>query len=368
MVSLDGASAAYNMALAGTGQKLNVNVTSAGTPRCPQSVRRGRGWSENGRVPRTEYPFLGLTVDKLRLGAWVRVQPAKLGEHVWGCHNFYVQKGLRRGGVQPMVGKAWTAAPGEPGGVYIQLTDDGRCSSRRLVVEFNPAKMDEDVGWYGLGVTLRKLGVPASLRGVWVDRVDAAFDWEAPRCALFLDDRHRMADFFGLGPRGPQTERTGFRRGSRRKFQLYDKTAERKASGAGDVRADVTRFEVQLLKPDRPMLPLVDGADGTEALPVVGLADLGWPGGDVTVRCLPYHPMGVEDFRFAAFLAMCRGLGVRAAVRWARDRLGVRHSIVDDWLWLGCPEVCPSPRLMWARHWCAAATSCVERLAGCMSV
>ena len=354
------ASALYNMALAGTPQKVNVTSGSASKSRNP--VRRGRGWAANGRVPRSDFPFLGLAVDKLRLGAWVRVAPKELGERVWGCENSYVQKGRKRVDVQPAVGKAWTKGQGEPGGVYLQITDDGLSGSRRLVVEFNPAKLD-DVGWGGLGLTLRKLGVLESLRGVWVDRVDAAFDWEAPRCSLVLDDRQRLADHFGVGRQGPQTERTGFRRGSKLKHQLYDKTAERRAAGA-DARANVTRYEVQLLKPDRPVMPLLDGpgAEGVEALPVVGLADLGWPGGDVTVRCLPYHPMAVADPRFVGFLSMVRGQGVRAAIGWARDVMGVRHQVVDDWMWLGAPEVCPPPRVLWARHWFAAASECVERL------
>lgn len=347
-----GASAPYNMALAGTPQKVNLSAHPHS-----ERIRRGRGWSQNGRRVVWSYPLLGLAVDKLRLGAWVDCSIESFRSHVFGAHSGTVGKGRRRGSVSTVVAKVWTAPPGVEGGVYWQLTDEGR-ASRRLVCEFNPAKSDSVAP---VVMTLRSLGVPPSLRGVWVDRVDAAFDFGGPRRAFVLDDRSRLADLFSVGPAGAQTERTGFRRGSRLKFQLYDKTAERQSAGA-DVRADVTRFEVQVLKPDRESRPLFDPPGLDETLPLADMGFLPWPGGDVTVRVLPYNPLAVADPLLAGFLSIVRGLGIRCALHWMKDVVGVRYQTLQGWMDLYVPEHDPSPSREWSRQWRSVAGALVDRL------
>lgn len=279
-----------------------------------------------------------------------------------GCVGFRVGKGRKRGDVQPIRAQAWTRPPGEEGGVYFELQDDGRGSATcRLVAEFNPAKVD-DAEMLALGVTLRALGVDAADR-LWVERVDGAVDYGAPRRALLLDDRVRLADHFGVGPWGPETERTGYRKGSRLKFQLYDKSAERKAAGV-DTREHVTRFEIQLLKPTQDLVvaPLFGELGGAEALRLGQVSLIPYPGGAVTVRALPFNPLGLDDAELVGFVSMLRGLGVRTAINWAKHVMGWRHSKRERLLDLASPVVTPSPAAVWAAEWPSAASAAVERV------
>lgn len=345
------ASAPYNMALAGTAQKVNLR----------SRARRGLGFSEHGRRPVDTFRA-SISCDKLRLGAWVLgFGPDELQGRVFGCVNSRVGWGRRRGHVKPRVAKAWSEAPGVEGGVFFQLTDDGLSQSRRLVVEFNPAKMSDSQIW-GLAASFRLMGL--NLSRFWLERVDGAIDYRAPRRVLVLDDRQRLADHFGCGPNGPETERTGFRRGSRLKFQLYDKTAERQAKGA-DAPADITRFEVQWLKPTEVIhaAPLLGGPDEDEeeAWRLDRLAELPWPGGPVTVRCLPFHWATLEDPDWRGFLALSRGIGVRYAIRQYR-LMGWAHRQVEQVIDCCLPVVSPAPDAVWAACWPAAASWVLGKL------
>ena len=346
-----GVSAPYNMALASTPQKVNVSGRA----------RRGLGFPEHGRAPVDTFRA-SIVCDKLRLGAWILgLEPENLRECVWGCANGYVVKGRRRGHIQPRVGKAFTEARGVEGMVYFELRDDGLSMSRRLVVEFNPVKLDEGQ-WRALGLSLRALGV--DLGKMWVDRTDGAIDYHAARRVLLLDDRQRLADHFGCGPNGPETERTGFRRGSRLKFQLYDKTAERRAKGV-DTVADVTRFEVQVHKPTEHIAasPLIGGpAEAVdEAWRLDRLHLMPWQGGAVTVRCVPFHWLALADPDWRGFLFAARGLGMRYAIRQFRE-MGWAHRGVQRLVDCCVPVVMPAPDDVWRAGWGQAASEAVGKL------
>jgi hypothetical protein len=239
-----------------------------------------------------------------------------------------------------------------------------------LVVEYNPQKVTEP-NQVGLGMSLGALGLPPA--HLFVERYDPALDIPLPRGYLLLDDRRRNPDLFEVGPEGPQTERTGFRRGSRLKCQLYDKRAERAAAGVDIDAPYLTRFELQVLRPG----PLDDGgglfgaADGREGpdlasggsrpsgapawpkgfdcLTLGELPYVGYPGGSVTVRGIAYDPCTIADVRMSSLAHSARFGGFKAAMHWAkhylsREKLGV-------WLGACLPEVSPSPAVVFRRGW-----------------
>ena len=230
VASGDAPSAPYNMALVGDPEKKII----------------GRyGHSRHNRSLNPPHPLVGVDLDKLRLWGLTDVKLEDASEHVYGCQASRIVNGRRRGAFQPRTFKAWTESPGVEGGIYVQL-QDVRTHSRELVVEFNPAKMS-DVQYKSLLYTLQAFGI-TDLGSMVVERYDVAFDYQCDRSLLLLDDRVRLMDLFGCGRKGPETERTGFRRGSREKHQLYDKTAERRSKGC-DARENITRYEVTIIKP-----------------------------------------------------------------------------------------------------------------------
>ena len=342
--SAEGASAPYNMALAGYVSEKNM--------------RGGVGWSQLRREVRTSYPVLSVHLDKLRLTCWVQgVSPGDLRERVLGAHGSKVRRGRNFGAREVTVEQVWNSPPRSDGGVYFELRSGEGPMSSRLVIEFNPAKVTSS-DWLAVAGAAVLCGVSLPDR-LFVERYDVAFDFDAPRRVLLLDDRKRLADHFNVGAFGPQTERTGYRKGSPIKHQLYDKSAERQAKGA-DCRYGVTRYEVQVFKPaEFAPLPLL--GDGGGAPRLVDLASLPWPGGDVTVRCVPFHPMRVADVVWGSLIASARGMGLRYAVNMAKV-LGLSSEKRHRWLDCAVPEVDHSPRLLWASRFPAA----VERELACL--
>jgi hypothetical protein len=249
-------------------------------------------------------------------------------------------------------------------------------SSAYLVVEYNPQKVTE-ANQIGLGMSLATLGL--SPAGLFVERYDPAVDYPLPRGYLLLDDRRRNPDLFEVGPGGPQTERTGFRHGSRLKFQLYDKRAEREAAGVEVEVPFLTRFEVQVLRPgpldesgglfgagdgregpapaaggSRPS-PAPAWPKGFDCLTLGELPHVAYPGGSVTVRAIAYDPCTISDLRMSSLAHSARFGGFKAALHWAkhylsREKLGV-------WLGACLPEVAPSPAVAFRRGWTRAVES-----------
>ena len=222
------ASAPYNMALARVAQKVNPE---------------GRGGPP--QVP------VDLKCDKLRLGGWAQVPVSQVDElqncFLGGFQWQHVGRGRNRGPRKVTELTAGLFAPrGEEGAGWLRCQWVEGAPAAYLVVEYNPQKVDPIRQRY-LGTALAAMDLDP--KGLFVDRFDAAMDYPLPRGYLLLDDPHRNPDLFEVGSEGPQTERTGYRRNSRLKFQLYDKSAERKAAGA-EAPDCLTRFEVQVRKPD----------------------------------------------------------------------------------------------------------------------
>lgn len=348
-------SAPYNMALAEVSQKR-------------EEIKRG--WSDLGGGPLTKLPFISLCVDKLSLGSWVTVSPGLASSRIVGVVNSKVGAGRKQGNRSVERASVWTTAPKVEGGVYYQLDRVDGAAGVRLKVEFNPAKM-LPAGWTCLRESLAGLGVPDISR-MWVNRYDAAFDYQSRRQRLILDDRRRDLDMFRCRATGPQTERTGFTRGSVLKAQLYDKTAERaaalgKASISGDAPdADkrVTRFELQVLNPEP--LDVVRSSDDRVCPDRLQLADLPrvkYPGGDVGLRMFQWHPLRVADRSYGLAAWMARTMGLRYALNECKQA-GWYSTNVVKFLEVMIPEACPSPLMMWHRRWHHVATRTVGQVCG----
>ncbi len=352
-----GASAPYNMALARVSWKVNYGVRE---------------------VPVT------LKCDKLRLGGWLNCPISEahtIGQRVWGGLTWSRQSDGRRRGSRSVVelSGGLFEPRGEEGSGWLRVQWVEGSSSAYLVVEYNPQKVTE-ANQIGLGMSLALLGL--SPTGLFVDRYDLAVDYPLPRGYLVLDDRRRKPDLFELGPEGPQTERTGFRPGSKLKCQLYDKRAEREAAGVEIEAPYLTRFEVQVIKPgpldEAPVKTkparAPDGREGPD--PAAGgsrpsgapawpkgfdritfgeLPYVPYPGGDLSVRAIAYDPCTINDVRMSSLSHMARFGGFKGALHWAvrylsREKLGV-------WLGACVPEVVPSPAEAFRRDWRQAVES-----------
>lgn len=343
-----GASAPYNMALAQVACKVNFGVVEV-----PVTVK----------------------CDKLRLGGWLHCPPDKaetIGQKLWGGFTWSRHaEGRRRGPRRVMELSGGLFGPrGEDGSAWLRVQWVEGAPSAYLTVEYNPQKVTES-NQVGLGMSLAWLGLPPG--GLYVERYDPALDIPLPRGYLLLDDRRRNPDLFEVGPEGPQTERTGFRKGSRLKFQLYDKGAERASAGVEIEVPYLTRFEVQVIRPG----PLDDGGglfeapDGREGpAPAPGgsrlagapawprgfdcltlgeLPHVGYPGGTVTVRALAFDPCTISDLRMSSLAHSARFGGFKAAVHWAVRYLSREKLAV--WLGACLPEVSPSPAVAFRRGW-----------------
>ncbi|MGB3468666.1 MAG: hypothetical protein WBA74_25500, partial [Cyclobacteriaceae bacterium] len=176
-------------------------------------------------------------VDKLRLAVYAPTTVEAFADTVAGVRSSRVGKS-RRGDPRA---QAWTKPPKHEGGVYYQCDKPGVLTGNSClcIAEFNPQKLDDE-GLEQLATTFRAWGVQDA-KTLFVDRYDAAFDYIMPRHHAMLDDPGRLLDMYGIGRRGPQTERTGYRSGSKLRAQIYDKTAERSGSGEKVVK-DLTRF------------------------------------------------------------------------------------------------------------------------------
>ncbi|MGB3468667.1 MAG: hypothetical protein WBA74_25505, partial [Cyclobacteriaceae bacterium] len=174
--------------------------------------------------------------------------------------------------------------------------------------------------------------------------------------------------------RGPQTERTGYRSGSKLRAQIYDKTAERSGSGEKVVK-DLTRFEFAVSKPQIQVSPLFEGRLGvgggfqqgvtTDAERAVTLGDLEhleYPAPAITMRACAYSPLKVANHVYGSLAAYARGLGIRAATGYAREVFNLTYSQRLQWLDTLLPELDHSPRKVWSSAWPSAARRTVEAL------
>lgn len=331
--------ALYNMALAGTSQNRELLVGA--------------------------WPGTGL--DKLRLSCWCGLKPDRVfnGSRVevrTAGHQVLklipaarlergkVQRGRNRGDRESWRTWAHVRAGLVPGDATIYVQHDwevGRLMSEagKLVIEFNPAYMTR-----GDWDFIRALLQACEVWTLYVERVDYRMDYPVPRGLLLLDDRQREADQFGVGPAGPQTERTGFRRGATIQFQLYDKRAERRARAGQELGEDMTRFE----------LTVNGAADGSE-LRLVDLPAMVWPAGDVTVRSFVFDPATIYDAEFAWAALACRGNGLKTVLSVAK-RLGWSMRRREQFLGCIVPEVQPSPSAVWGRCFAADAARVVGLL------
>jgi len=335
----------YNMGLAWDAQKLNPH-------RSPRY-----------RAANPDLPIIGLQVDKLRLGFYSSTPCTDFAASVVALVSSRLGQGPRRGNMRPLQFRGWTKPHRVEGGVYWQA--DQQLSmpsgSSYVVCEFNPQKLDGDQ-WQALRDSLAALGV-TDVRSVFVERYDAAFDYCSPRHNVILDDRRRLVDMFGVGRKGPQTERTGFRKGSPLKAQLYDKTRERRDKGV-DGRDNVSRFELMVIKPgpaDDSPAPLY-GFKPSDALVLGDLGRVGYPGGDITVRAIAYHPLRVANHAFGSLTAYARGLGLRAALGYAVDVFQLKSSQRQQWLDTFLPQLVHSPPDVFRSSWPSAVDSVLHRL------
>ena len=331
-------SAPYNMALVGEAQETNL-----------QTIRRLKRLRAD-----TSPQLVGVVVDKLRLSFYSSISPEDLPACVMGLNKHRLGFARRVGDQAVPRCKAWTKPPRVEGGVYYQCDKLPflPSGSSLIVAEFNPAKLD-DAGWAFFGATLAKMGVtdPDTL---FVDRYDAAFDYLAPRPHLMLSDMRRVMDLFGVSRNGPETERTGFRRGSDLRSQLYDKTAERASTGSQCVK-DLTRFELMVSSPapvstDAPLY----GSGPSDVLCLGDLHLAGYPGRDITVRAVAFNALRVADHVYGSLAAYARALGLRAALGYARKVFGLNAAQRAQWLDTLLPELDNAPRIVWPQRWASA--------------
>jgi hypothetical protein len=201
-------------------------------------------------------------------------------------------------------------------------------ASHNLVVQFNPAKLD------AVGQSLlREVWSVVGFDRLFVEEFHAAFDYDVPRRAVLLDDRKRKGDAFGIGAKGAESWRTGYRKGSMLRQQVYDKTAERRAAGA-DARGHVTRFEVQQKRDDQ--------------YPLSGLGAVEFPA-DADVRVLPWHPGRIASIAHAGMAALAISHGVRFAIAWAREQYGWRQAKIADAVEQLFPVIQRSPVDAWSK-------------------
>lgn len=328
------ASPLYNMGLVGEHQKLNLQTI-------PRHVQVS-----------PFIPLAGVLLDKLRLSAYVSHKCEQLGDLLPELHSYRVVKGRRRGNFQPLQFRGWTKPPKSDGGVYVQLEQCPSLPSGQnmLTVEFNPQKLSS-MDWDQLVTYLGRLGL-VDIGSMYVDRYDVAFDYLVQRRYLCLDDRTRKLDMFGVGPTGPETERTGFRRHSDLKAQLYDKSEERRSAGSEDKRGDVVRFELQVLNPDPSDYPSpLFGHRPGDRLVLRDLEYVTYPGGSITVRACGFSPLRVANHVYGSLSAYARGLGLRAALGYARRVFGLTSKQRDQWLYVMLPELDTSPRSMFSTRW-----------------
>ena len=324
----------YNMGLVGERQKLNLQTI-------PRHVQVS-----------PFVPLAGVLLDKLRLSAYVSHKCEEVGPLLPELRSYRVAKARKRGHFQPLQFRGWTKPPKSDGGVYVQVEELGSLPSGKnmLTVEFNPQKLNS-LEWDQLVTYLYRLGVP-DIGGMYVDRYDVAFDYLVKRRYLCLDDRTRKLDMFGVGPAGPETERTGFRRHSDLKAQLYDKTEERRSAGSEDKRGDVVRFELQVLNPEPSAYtsPLF-GERPTDRLLLRDLEYVTYPGGSITVRACGFAPLRVANHVYGSLAAYARGLGLRAALGYAKRVFGLTSKQRDQWLYVMLPELDTAPRSMFLSRW-----------------
>lgn len=220
-------------------------------------------------------------------------------------------------------------------------------SQTELRVEFSPFRQSPGA--------MAVIGTMLRGRKVWVERCDVAFDLRGvERCRLRLDPGRMKLDHIGMTPRGPETERVGFRKGSKRKAQLYDKRAERLARGV-EVADPWVRFELQA------WAPFDIGGESRDVL-LGELGDIECPiPPDVTVRGLA-GPDGFGDQRYLALASVAFLHGTRVAENAARQILGPKYR--DQLRFVAFPELDPSPREVFSLKWAAEARrvlSCLGR-------
>lgn len=329
LVTDPAASAVYNMALAGT--VVNTSSLLAGIE-------------------------ASVLCDKLRLTV---VAPPSRAPEQWfpepdnflGGGVVFGPKAGRRRGVNACVvyPRVLGGRPGDHGVVHAEVKayEDGPAY---LTVEFSPSKVT-DFAVRSLAEWLAAAGV-RPFREWYVDRYDVAFDYVCPRKYLVIDDPHRKLDLFGVGRLGPETERTGFRRGSEFKCQLYDKGAERASKGYLGESVGVTRYEVQIST----------RSAGRQNPPRLGdLPGLRFPDTGVVLRCFPFGLTPLSLSLEALLTLVARYLGMRVARAFAHEHLGkVRREA-----WEACmvSEVSPSPAELYRAGWSAAAGRVLSSLA-----
>jgi hypothetical protein len=305
-----------------------------------------------------EVEVVGIKLDKLRLSGSTMVPGEAFCRHIWGLTSNGVKR-TRNFGTRATIRNWGTsgAEPRTPGVIYWQHDEREGGIVHAFVVEFNPQKLDPE-GWSSLRRSLAELGV--SDPGVlWVERYDGAVGFNVPRSLLLLHDPVRKSDHFSVGTCGPETERTGFRKGSRIKHQLYDKRAE--AESRGDASGDeLTRYEVQVLKPTAE-----PGGEG-DLLRLVDLPGVPWPGGDVEVRAVHWDPQSVADPLYMGLAALARGLSVRCALGEAK-RWGWNTTKRERFLSIMLPVIRPDLRSVWAAGWREACEAVARLLQGSVS-
>jgi len=232
---------------------------------------------------------------------------------------------------------------------------EGQSSVLSLI--FNPNKVGP-ADQVELGRVLARLGVDPSGETCYVDEYAMAFDYPVERRRLLLDSGTCVADQFGLTATGPQTERVGFRKGSRLRVQLYDKSAER-ASVGESTGGPVTRFEVTVW-------PRVSHPYGERAVEEsIWLRELGdqpWPDTSCVLRYVGVDPDAMADPLASLAVAAARSYGVR----FMRSRLRAIPGVPESFVSMVCAclvgEVDPSPASVHPSCWPAAASAAVAPL------
>lgn len=275
-----------------------------------------------------------VSLDKLRV-VWVTTAGPECLESVWCRSNLYPARPTGYGG-RTLKARAWSGDRGDEGVVYYEhrRVEGGRLGT--ILVEFNPCKVDV-LGQWGICHWLRSLNLKPWMG--WVERFDVAIDYVAGRSTLLLDDPVRLSDRFGCGPKGCETERTGFRAGSRLRLQLYDKAAERSSRGFEGVAAGLTRFEVSV----RPEV---------DALVLRDLPAASWPCARETVRWAPFEPELVESNVERLLLWLALSSSMRQCRAEAKLCLCPRKR--DVFFGSVLPEVHPAPVDAFRVHWADA--------------
>lgn len=189
-------------------------------------------------LPSDVLPGFYLACDKVRLRFSTSIPDRICEEFVGGSFGPF-RRGRNFGASEVQSRTAWL----DDGAIFLKHEEKlgSLISAHSLICEFNPNRLGA-FGCWRVGSLLRLFGFDP-LQGA-VERFDYCLTAERDPYGIHLDSRYSKPDRIGGTARGHETERLGYRKGSKHKFQRYDKSAEARNRGV-DAPDGIVRLEHQ---------------------------------------------------------------------------------------------------------------------------